>query len=115
MKLAKGMELIAQGWIVKPKGFRVRFQKMTDGQWVTSHSPPLYNKPLDSDVTTWRYAWKLAMAAPLHGEKPDGESLVNVTVVDEMDTPVVYYATGEQEVYNWMLQEDDKGGEEGED
>ncbi|MCG8683497.1 MAG: hypothetical protein MI892_01365 [Desulfobacterales bacterium] len=100
MKLAKGMNLIAEGWIVKPKGFRVRFQQMTDGDLVTGYSPPMEDKHLDSDVTTWRYAWKLAMAAqPGENDIPEG-SLVNVTVVDETDTPIVYYVTGKKEMFN---------------
>lgn len=102
MKLAKGMKRIAEGWIVKPKGFRARFQQMTDGEFVTGYSPPLEEKPLDSDVTTWRYAWKLAMAAqPKDGEIEEG-CMVNVTVVDDQDQPAIYYATGEEEIFNPM-------------
>lgn len=113
MKLAKGMDMIAKGWIVKPKGFRVRFQKMTDGQWVTSYSPPLEGSPLDSDVTTWRYAWKLAMAATPKEGGPEGDSLVNVTVVDETNRPVRYYVTGAKEVFNQLAVDDDNGPADG--
>ncbi len=104
MKLSEGMNLIAKGWAVKPKGFRVRFQQMTDGELVTGYSPPLDASTMDSDVTTWRYAWKLAMASK-RGEDTIGEgSLVNVTVVDETDTPVKFYGTGKKEIYNPMSQ-----------
>lgn len=100
MKLAKGMKRIADGWIIKPKGFRVRFEQMTDGQLVKGYSPPMEDKPLDSDVTTWRYAWKLAMSAqPEEDNIPDG-SLLNVTVVDDQDNPVIYYVTGKKETFN---------------
>ncbi|MCG8619723.1 MAG: hypothetical protein MI802_26165 [Desulfobacterales bacterium] len=100
MKLTEGMKLIAEGWIVKPKGFRVKFQQMTNGELVTGYSPLETDKPLDSDVTTWRYAWKLAMAAPPQGDELPEGCLVNVTVVDDKDTPIRYYATGKPEVFN---------------
>lgn len=99
MKLAAGMKLIAEGWVTKPKGFRVRFEQMTGGRLVTGYSPPLEDAPLDSDVTTWRYAWKLAMAAAPEGELQDGD-LVNVTVVDDQNEPVIYYAGGTKMVFN---------------
>ena len=100
MKLAKGMKLIAGGWVIKPKGFRVRFQQMTDGELVTGYSPPKEDKPLDSDVTTWRYAWKLALATQPAEEAVEEGQLVNVTVVNDLDVPVNYYVTGKPEVFN---------------
>ena len=30
MKIADGLKLIENGWIRKPKGFRVRFHRLTD-------------------------------------------------------------------------------------
>lgn len=100
MKLAEGMKLIAQGWVQKPGGFRVRFEQMVSNERVTKFSPPKAVAPLDSDVTTWRYAWKLAMAArPAEDELPEG-CMINVTVVDEKDNPVRYYITGKPEVFN---------------
>jgi len=100
MKLAKGMALIAQGWVEKPKGFRVKYQQMTEGELVTGYSPRMEDNSLDSDVTTWRYAWKLAMAAQPDGNLPGEGCLVNVTVVDEKDSPVIYYATGKTQMFN---------------
>ncbi len=47
MKLAKGMKLITEGWIVKPKGFRVKFQQMTAGELVTGYSPPMEDSAMD--------------------------------------------------------------------
>ncbi|HCY84781.1 MAG TPA: hypothetical protein DHV36_06565 [Desulfobacteraceae bacterium] len=100
MKLTEGMQLIAEGWIVKPEGFRVKFQQMTNGELVTGYSPPETDTPLDSDVTTWRYAWKLAMAASPEGDELHDGCLVNVTVVDEKGSPIRYYATGKPEIFN---------------
>ena len=62
MKISEGLEVIKKGWIVKPKGFRVKYQKLVDSELTTEHSPTLEDKPLDSDVVAWRYAWKLYMA-----------------------------------------------------
>lgn len=100
MKLAEGMELIARNWVVKPKGFRVKFQQMTHGKRVTGYSPSQEENYLDSDVTAWRYAWKLAMAATSNDNGPVEKHLVNITVVDEKDRPVKYYVTGNPQVFN---------------
>ncbi|RLC17808.1 MAG: hypothetical protein DRH93_17255 [Deltaproteobacteria bacterium] len=100
MKLAEGLKVIEKGWIVKPKGFRVRYQKRVDSKIVTEYSPRLEDAALDSDVTTWRYAWKLFQATQtVPGEIAEDE-LVNITVVDELDNPVIYYVTGEKETFN---------------
>lgn len=100
MKIAQGMKLISEGWIPKPKGFRVRFQQLTDGELITGYSPGLEEKPLDSDVTTWRYARKLSMATQAEEENILPGELVNVTVVDDKDTNINYYATGKPEIFN---------------
>ncbi|MCK5099608.1 MAG: hypothetical protein KAR45_15980, partial [Desulfobacteraceae bacterium] len=100
MKIAQGMKLISEGWIQKPKGFRVRFQQFVDDELVTGYSPGLEDKPLDSDVTTWRYAWKLFKATQAGEDILSTGELVNVTVVDDQDTMVIYYATGKTEIFN---------------
>ncbi len=100
MKLAQGMKRIKEGWVPKPKGFRVRFQQLVDGELVTEYSPGLEDATLDSDVTTWRYAWKLAKATQPESETILPGELVNVTVVDDKDTMVNYYATGKPEIFN---------------
>lgn len=100
MKLAEGLKRISEGWITKPKGYRVRFQQLVEGELVTEYSPGLEDKPLDSDVTTWRYAWKLAKATQPKSETVLPGELVNVTVVDDKDAMVNYYATGKPEIFN---------------
>jgi hypothetical protein len=100
MKLAEGLKRIAEGWILKPKGYRVRFQQLVEGELTTEYSPGLEDAPLDSDVTTWRYAWKLAKASQPESDTLLPGELVNVTVVDEQDKIVNYYATGEPEIFN---------------
>jgi hypothetical protein len=100
MKLAKGLKIISEGWIIKPKGFRVRFQQLVDGELVTEYSPGLEDKPLDSDVTTWRYAWKMFKATQTKEEGISPGEMVNVTVVDEKESMINYYATGKPEIFN---------------
>ena len=102
MKIAQGMKLISEGWIPKPKGFRVRFQQLAEGELITGYSPGLEEMPLDSDVTTWRYAWKLSRATQAEDKSLGPGELVNVTVVDAHDTNtnINYYATGKPEIFN---------------
>lgn len=100
MKVGKGMKLISDGWIQKPKGFRVKYEKRVNSETVVEYSPGQDDAPLDSDVTTWRYAWKLCKATDEASCMDDQEEFFNIRVVDENDTPIVYYATGQKEVFN---------------
>ncbi len=100
MKLADGMKLINEGWAQKPKGFRVKYEKIVKGKKVIEYSPGLDDSPLDSDVTTWRYAWKLYKSTNEDSHKDDREEFLNVCVVDENDTPIDYYVTGKKEIFN---------------
>ena len=102
MKLSEGMKIVDQKWVRKKKGYRVHFQKMTDGSLETNYVPGLDNKMLDSDVTTWRFARKLALS----GEGQDlaeEERLVNIYVVDDLGEQVKHYGTYTFEVYNPLL------------
>ena len=100
MKITEGLQIIENGWIRKPKGFRVRFQQRTDAGMEVGYSPPLDAAPLNSDVTAWRYAWKLwqATGEASSAEKP-GE-LFDITVVDDQDQPFRFYGTGRLQTYN---------------
>jgi hypothetical protein len=95
MKISEMLKAVDEGWVQKPKGFRVRFQMLQDGKWVTDTMPGPKGKPLDSDVVAWRSAWKL-----FHASRPGGTEYVNLTVVDDQDNPIPYYATGKLEVFN---------------
>jgi hypothetical protein len=100
VKIAKALKLIDEGWVQKTKGFRVRFQMRVGSEWVTQFSPGEDDNPLDSDVTTWRLAWKLAQSTPLspgHGKEGD---MVNIHVVDEDGNQIDYYATSSPEIFN---------------
>jgi len=100
MKISEGLKVIEKGWIIKPKGYRVKYQKLVNSELITEYSPDLEDKPLDSDVVAWRYAWKLYVATKSDStEISDGE-LINIIVVDDSDKPVKYYATNQLEVFN---------------
>jgi hypothetical protein len=100
MKITEGLKIIENGWIRKPKGFRVAFHKQTETQIEDGFSPPLDAPPLNSDVTAWRYAWKLFQATSSETEKGEPGALYNITVVDDLGNPFKFYGTGEFETYN---------------
>ena len=100
MKIAEGLKIIENGWIKKPKGFRVSFQKQTDSGMEAGLSPPADAAPLNSDVTAWRYAWKLAQSTPLRADAPQKGDMINIYVVDQDNGPILYYATGKKEIFN---------------
>ena len=100
MQITEGLKIIDTGWIQKPKGFRVQYQKLIDGQLVTELSPPEDKAVLDSDVVAWRYAWKLFMATRSEAADIQENELVNIQVVNEANEQVKYYATDAFEVFN---------------
>lgn len=100
MKITEGMKIIEKGWIRKPKGFRVRFEQPTESGFEVLYSPPLDDAPMTSDVTTWRYAWKLWQASREAAEAGMPGALYNITVVDDRNHPIRFYGSGELETYN---------------
>jgi len=99
MKLKDAMAIVDKGWIRKPEGFRVCFQKKTPNEMITDYAPGIDEKALDSDVVAWRLAWKLAQAQMGKSDESKDESLFNIRVVDDMDNPVTHYGTGKPEIY----------------
>ncbi|MFH1983811.1 MAG: hypothetical protein ABIL58_18375 [Pseudomonadota bacterium] len=55
---------------------------------------------MNSDVTAWRYAWKLWQATQAASDEGAPGALYNITVVDEQDRAIRFYGTGEFEIYN---------------
>jgi hypothetical protein len=100
MKIADGLKIIENGWIRKPKGFRVSFQRHAESGLENGLSPPPGTAPLNSDVTAWRYAWKLAQSTSLRTGAPRAGDMINIFVVDQDNNPILYYATGEKEIFN---------------
>ena len=100
MKINEALARIDAGWVRKPRGFRVRFDVYVDGRWQADCSPEEDAAPLDSDVTAWRLAWKLAQANnPEPPDFRDGD-LANITVVDDQGDRVRSYMTNAFEVYH---------------
>ena len=100
MKVAEGLKIINEGWIHKPKGFRVKFHKQTETCIEPGLSPPAEAAPFTSDVTAWRYAWKLWQSTLDEHKTGTPGALYNITVVDDQDQPARFYATGKFEMYN---------------
>lgn len=100
MKVGKALKLIDKKWVRKAKGYRVQYQEMVDSALVTAYCPGLDDKELDSDVTTWRLAWKLATSTQTKGDTIAEGELVNVHVVDDEENPIIYYATGKYDLLN---------------
>ena len=100
MKVSELLKVVDQGWVKKPKGFRVHFQQITDEGPVTDYVPGENESLFDSDVVAWRSAWKLLQVAESdHPEMGDGK-LVNIYVVDDSGNKVKNYATNQYEVFN---------------
>jgi hypothetical protein len=100
MKINDALIRIDAGWVRKPKGFRVQFDIYVDGRWNTDYSPEEGVAPLNSEVTAWRLAWKLAQTS--HPD-PTGfreGDLVNILVVDDTGIRVPSYITGGYDVYH---------------
>lgn len=100
MKVADGLKIIENGWVRKPKGYRVRFHQQTETGVEMVYSPPQEDAPLNSDVTAWRYAWKLWQATLEAVEQEAPGAMYNITVVDDEDNIALFYATGKSEIYN---------------
>jgi hypothetical protein len=98
MKIGASLKLIDNQWVKKGKGYRVHFQKSTPEGWVSEFVPEEADKPLDSDVTAWRLAWKLAQCSETDGDQR--AAMANIYVVDEQGNRIAYYATGGFEVFN---------------
>lgn len=99
MKITEALKRIDDAWVRKPLGFRVRFNVYADGRWETDYSPEATAAALNSDVTAWRLAWKLAQtSSPEPSGFKEGD-LVNITVVDDQDERIRSYITNDYEVY----------------
>ena len=100
MKISESLKIIDEGWVKKPKGFRVHFQKMVNSEWVTDYAPGEEEDPLDSDVVSWRLAWKLSQAGKSNPPEMSEGDIVNIYVVDDSGNPIKFYGMGEFMVLN---------------
>jgi hypothetical protein len=100
MNVNEALKLIDEGWVRKPKGFRVHFQKKVNSGWITEYVPGEEEKPLDSDVVAWRLAWKLSQATKSDSSEISDGDIVNIYVVDDSGNPVRFYGTNELTILN---------------
>jgi len=93
MDLKEAMKMIGAGWIQRPKGFRVRFERRQGDEWVTDSFPSEGEPLFTSDVMAWELARRFAEAARNEAtEEADGE-ISSITVVDDKGRPVTFYGT----------------------
>jgi hypothetical protein len=100
MKIGEALQVIDAKWVEKQQGFRVQFRRFDGTEWLDDLSPPEDAALLDSDVTAWRLAWKLAESTPLRSDQPQAGDMVDIRVVNHQGESVEYYATGEMTVFN---------------
>ncbi len=100
MKIGQTLKVIDSGWIKKTKGFRVQYQRQIGDRVETEYTPGIDDPPLDSDVATWRTAWKLRQATQTENDEFGEGRIINIYVVDDDGNPVRYYATNEFKTYN---------------
>ena len=105
MKIIEAMKVIDAKWVEKHQGFRVQFKRFDGTKWLDDVSPPEGASLLDSDVTAWRLAWKLAQSSPLSGGEAKEGDMADIRVVDQRGNPVENYATGEMDVFNLRIRE----------
>ena len=84
----------------KRTGYRIQFQQKIDSEILTITIPDLDKESWDSDVATWRLAWRLAESRQSDPPDINGGDSVNITVVDDEGSPVKYYATNQLEAFN---------------
>ena len=73
---------------------------MVNSEWVTDYAPGEEEDPLDSDVVTWRLAWKLSQARKFNPQEMNEGDMVNLYVVDDSESPIKFYGTGELTILN---------------
>ena len=100
MKVSEALKVIDDGWVKKPKGFRVHYQKRVNSEWIADYAPGEEENPLDSDVVAWRLAWKLSQAGKSNPPEISEGDMVNIYVVDESGDPVMFYGTNQPRVLN---------------
>ena len=99
MNVNEALKMIDEGWVRKPKGFRVHFQKKVNSEWVTEYVPGEEEKPLESDVVAWRLAWKLSQAGKSNTLEINEGDIINIYVVDDLGNRIKFYGTNQP----WIL------------
>jgi len=104
MELKEAMKMIANGWIQRPKGFRVRFERRQGDQWISDTFPSEGEALLTSDVMAWELARRFAEATGKGGTGEAEGEISSITVVDHTGSPVNFYGTDAIRVLNPRIQ-----------
>jgi hypothetical protein len=100
MDLKEAMQMIGAGWIQRPKGFRVRFDRWHEGQWIPESFPSERESLFNSDVMAWELARRFAEATGKTTTEESEGDISEITVVDHTGTPVRFYGTDAIRVLN---------------
>lgn len=93
MDLKEAMKMIGAGWIQRPKGFRVRFERRQGDEWVTDSFPSEGEPLFTSDVMAWELARRFAEAARKEATGEANGEISSITVVDDKGRAVTFYGT----------------------
>jgi hypothetical protein len=100
MDLKEAMQMISAGWIQRPKGFRVRFERRQGDQWISDSFPSEGEALLTSDIMAWELARRFAEATRMEVTEEAEGGISSITVVDHTGTPVKFYGTDAIRVLN---------------
>jgi hypothetical protein len=100
MNIKEVYKIVDESRANKRTGYRIQFQQQVDSEILTITVPDLDKECWESDVATWRLAWRLAESRQSYPPDINGGDSVNITVVDDEGNPVKYYATNQLEVFN---------------
>jgi hypothetical protein len=104
MNLKEAMQMIGTGWIQRPKGFRVRFDRRQGDQWISDFFPSEGEPLLTSDVMAWELARRFAEATRKEATGEAEGDISSITVVDHKGSPVKFYGTDTIRVLNPRVQ-----------
>jgi len=93
MDLKEAMKMIGAGWIQRPKGFRVRFERRQGNEWISDFFPSEEEPLLTSDVMAWELARRFAEAIKKEATGEAEGEISSITVVDDKGRPVTFYGT----------------------
>ncbi len=110
MKQKEISEIVKSGWVRRKKGFRLRFEKWINSEWIVDYYPEQGEKLVQSEVAAWETARKFAEVTKSDSQEFKEGDIVNVCVVDDLDDPIKFYGTNKLHVLN--LLEHEKAAEE---
>lgn len=100
MKLKEGMEIINKGWVKRRKGYRIFFERLDKGEWITDLFPGENEKPLTSDISAWELARRFAETTRSDETKKNQGNITNISVVDDLGHTINFYGTNQPWILN---------------